>query len=158
MTFTSSEIAIAILALAVLILSGVVFYQERRLGKILKGKSAKDLEDSFEVIEKEYLSIKSFIASVKQYLKTVEDRLQKSVQGVGTIRFNAWKGQGEGGNQSFASAFMAENGDGIVISSLYSRDRVSIFAKPIEKGKSAYELTAEEKEAVEKAKKKTTQN
>jgi hypothetical protein len=44
-----------------------------------------------------------------------------------------------------------EEGDGLVMSSLYSRERMSIFAKPIKAGKSTYELTAEEKEALEKA-------
>jgi len=45
-----------------------------------------------------------------------------------------------------------EDGDGVVFSSLYSRERMSIFAKPIKNGKSEYELTEEEKEALKKAK------
>jgi len=45
-----------------------------------------------------------------------------------------------------------ENGDGVVLSSLYSRERMSIFAKPVKNGKSEYELTTEEKEVLEKAK------
>ena len=44
-----------------------------------------------------------------------------------------------------------EDGDGVVLSSLYSRERMSIFAKPILNRKSVYELTSEEKEALEKA-------
>ncbi|MGH7249434.1 MAG: DUF4446 family protein, partial [Minisyncoccia bacterium] len=55
-------------------------------------------------------------------------------------------------NQSFAIGMMNEDGDGLVLSSLYSRERMSIFAKPIKRGKSEYELTAEEKEALNKAK------
>ena len=45
-----------------------------------------------------------------------------------------------------------EEGDGLVISSLYSRERMSIFAKPIKNNKSEYELSMEEKEALSKAK------
>lgn len=45
-----------------------------------------------------------------------------------------------------------EDGDGVVISSLYSRERMSIFAKPIKNGKSEYELTDEEKKSLAKAK------
>ena len=44
-----------------------------------------------------------------------------------------------------------EEGDGVVLSSLYSRERMSIFAKPIKNGKSEYELTEEEKKLLEKA-------
>lgn len=151
MTFSSTEITIGILALAVLILAVAVIYQERRFQKLLKGKGAKDLEDSFNTIEKEYRQMKNFREAMSSYLKSVENRLQKSVRGVSTVRFNAWKGQGDGGNQSFASAFVSEDGNGVILSSLHSRDRVSIFAKPIESGKSTYELSGEEKNALNKA-------
>ena len=45
-----------------------------------------------------------------------------------------------------------EEGDGVVLSSLYSRERMSVFAKPIKGGKSEYELTGEETNAIKKAK------
>ena len=151
MTFGSADIAIGVLAIAVLILAAIIFYQEKRIGNILKGKNAKNLEDSFESIDKEYKAMKTFTITMKEYLKTVEDRLQKSIQGINTVRFNAWKGNGEGGNQSFASAFISEDGNGLVLSSLQSRDRVSLFAKSIEAGKSSYELSEEEKTALNKA-------
>ena len=44
-----------------------------------------------------------------------------------------------------------EDGNGVVLSSLYSRERMSVFAKPIKNNKSEYELTAEEKEALKGA-------
>ncbi len=154
MTFTPDQITIGVLALAVLVLGISVFYQDLRLNRILKGKDAKNLEDSFHAIEKEYRAMKNFRDAMSKYLKDVEERLGKSIQGIETIRFNAWKGAGEGGNQSFASAFISENGDGVVISSLNHRDRVSIFAKPIIGGKSQHELANEEKEVLEKAKAK----
>jgi hypothetical protein len=59
----------------------------------------------------------------------------------------------DGGNQSFSTSFVNENGDGVVISSMYSRDRISIFAKPINKFKSQFETTEEEKQVIERAKK-----
>ncbi len=66
-----------------------------------------------------------------------------------TIRFNPFPDQGS--NQSFAVGMLDEDGDGVVFSSLYSRERMSIFAKPIKNGKSEYELTAEEKNVLDKA-------
>ncbi len=66
-----------------------------------------------------------------------------------TIRFNPFPDQGS--NQSFAIGMLNEDGDGVVISSLYSRDRMSIFAKPVKDKKSTYELSTEEKEALRKA-------
>jgi len=81
----------------------------------------------------------------------VEKRLNQSVRGVGTVRFNPFRGTGDGGNQSFASAFIDEKGDGVVFSTLYSRERMSVFAKPLTGGKSEYELTGEERRAIQKA-------
>jgi thymidylate kinase len=75
-------------------------------------------------------------------------RLQKSVQEVRTIRFDPFEGTTGSGKQSFAMALLNEHGDGVVISSLYTREKVSVFAKPIEKKTSQYELTKEEKEVV----------
>lgn len=89
---------------------------------------------------------------MEKYLETVERRLRKSVQSVHTVRFNPFKGTGAGGNQSFATAFLNEHGDGVVISSLYSRDHVSVFSKPVKKHASEYEFSNEEKEALGGAK------
>jgi len=137
--------------LILFILAIAVMMQQSRINKLLKGKSAATLEDSFKNIEKEYLEVKKWKNSVNVYLDDVEKRLGKSIQAVTTLRFNPWKGNGEGGNQSFASAFLSQKGDGLILSSLNVRDRISIFAKPVEKGKSGYELTHEESEVLNKA-------
>lgn len=56
-----------------------------------------------------------------------------------------------GSKQSFATALLNEHGDGVVISTLYSRERTSVFAKPIKKFDSEYELTPEETQALTEA-------
>lgn len=78
-------------------------------------------------------------------------KIARSAQSVETIRFNPFKGTGSGGNQSFATAILNENGDGVILSSLYSSDRVSIFAKPVAKLTSTHELTEEEAHALKVA-------
>lgn len=86
---------------------------------------------------------------IAQEIDSINERLAKAIQRVHTVRYNPFKDQG--GNQSFATCFMDENGDGLVISSLYSRDKVSVYAKPLVDGKSEYELSQEEKESIDKA-------
>lgn len=147
----SKDLILYCLGFALVILVITTFLQERKLKRLLKGKSANDLLDSFKNIEKEYRSMKAFKEAMTNYLGEVEKRLSRSIQTVETMRFNPWKGNGEGGNQSFASAFISEDGDGLVVSSLHSRDRISIFAKPIKDGKSQYDLSNEEKEVLNKA-------
>jgi hypothetical protein len=95
--------------------------------------------------------LENFRENTLKNLEDKERRLQRSIQAVKTIRFNPFKGIGEGGNQSFSSALLSEKGDGVVFTSIYSRERVSIYAKPLESFKGEFELTGEEKDAVEKA-------
>jgi hypothetical protein len=58
------------------------------------------------------------------------------------MRYKAFDASGS--NQSFSIALVNEKGNGVVVSSLHSRDRMSTFAKPIENYESTYELTEEE--------------
>jgi len=125
---------------------------EIKFRRILRGKRAVNLEDSIVGLDKDIKKAIKNQLEMEEYLKTAEKRIRQSVQGVHTIRFNPFKGTGVGGNQSFATAFVNEKGDGVIISSMHSRDRTSIYAKPIINLKSEYELTKEEKDAIMKAK------
>ena len=86
---------------------------------------------------------------MQKNITTLNEKLRKSIRGLETVRFNPFADQGS--NQSFAIGMLNEEGDGVVLSSLYSRERMSVFAKPIKNNKSEYELTAEEKEALKRA-------
>jgi len=46
----------------------------------------------------------------------------------------------------------------VVFSTLYSRDRVGVYAKPVQNDASSFELTGEEKEAILKAKESVAKN
>ncbi len=46
-------------------------------------------------------------------------------------RYNPFKESGVGGNQSFSAAFIDEQGNGVVITSLYSRDTTRISGKEV---------------------------
>ncbi len=122
---------------------------EVRLSKMLRGKNAKSLEDTIKTFGEEIKDLEKFRDDSIEYLKLIELRLKRSSQAVETIRFNPFKGTGSGGNQSFATAILNEKGDGVIITSLYSRDRVSVFSKPIKKFSSEFELTDEEKQVLE---------
>jgi hypothetical protein len=66
------------------------------------------------------------------------------------VRFNPFKDTGS--DQSFALALMDFADNGLAISSLFTRDGTRVYSKPIEKGKSKYPLSEEEKRAIEQAK------
>ena len=130
----------------------LVIHLEIKVHRLLSGKDGKSLEDSILNIKSGLAEQDAYQKEMRVYLTSVEKRLSRSIRGVDTVRFNAFKGTGSGGTQSFATAYINEKGDGVVISSLSARDRTGIFAKPLKAYKSEFELSPEELEAVAKAK------
>lgn len=123
---------------------------ENRLKRFFIGKKAKDLEDTLVTLEDNISKLIRAKEKIEADLVVINQKLKKSIRGLETIRFNPFPDQG--GNQSFAIGLQNEDGDGLVISSLYGRERMNVFAKPIKGGKSEYELTEEEKEVILRAK------
>lgn len=144
------EIAFFILiGIAILVGAFWAVSTEKRLKRFFLGKKAKNLEDLIVDLERDISNLKNDKNNMQKDISTINTKLKKSVRGLGTLRFNPFPDQGS--NQSFAIGMLNEEGDGVVFSSLYSRDRMSVFAKPIKNNKSEYELSAEEKEALRKA-------
>ena len=137
-----------ILCVATLVLLALVLWLYFKMRHFLVGFDSKHVGDSLQFVSGELAELKKFRTELESYLALVEKRLRRSVQTVHTVRFNPYQGTGEGGNQSFATALLSEDGDGVVISSLHSRDHTRVFSKPVKSRKSDYELSAEEKEAV----------
>jgi len=96
----------------------------------------KDLEENFE--------------KISQDLENFKKESLLSLQKVGIVRFNPFSEVG--GDQSFSIALLDGNDDGVVITSLYSREGNRVYGKPIKAGVSEYSLSEEEKQAIEKAK------
>ena len=148
----NTEAILYILVAGIIVLLIWIIRLEFKMRRLLFGKNAKSLEDTIINIKGGQKELEQFRKEVEKYLEHSEKRLQRSVQGIGTIRFNPFKGAGVGGNQSFSTAFLNENGDGVVISTLHARERMSVYSKSVEKFASSYELTEEEKSAIQKAK------
>lgn len=147
-------IAVVVLGVLNIILLISVIFMNLKLKKFLIGINSKNIEDSLSYIRGGLDNLEKFRDKTEMHLESVEDRLQKSVRAVHTVRFNPFQGVGAGGNQSFATAMLNENGDGVIISSLYSRDHVSVFSKPVKTFISEHELSDEETLALNEAKKK----
>lgn len=147
---TKLEIGFFVLSGIIFLFGAVwIFITEKRLKRFFLGKKGKDLEDTITILEDEIGSLKKFKENIEKEISVINTKLKKTVRGLETIRFNPFPDQGS--NQSFAIGMLNEEGDGLVISSLYSRERMSVFAKPVKNGKSEYELSNEEKEALIKA-------
>lgn len=148
-----SLISLATIFLVVLVFVWNIFLQVRisKLRKITRsifeGNKAKNLE---EVILRQTQSIKNLDKDIQE-LYNISNQINnlgfKSIHKTGLVRFNPFKDVG--GDQSFSVALLNGRDNGIVISSLYTREGTRIYAKTIKGGKSEkYPLTDEEKQSI----------
>lgn len=147
-----NSILIYILSFVVLVLIIWIIYTERRFKKFFAGTKAKDLEEVMTTINKQMEELTSLQIKINKHLSIVDKRLDQGIRNIETVRFNPFGDAGS--NQSFAMSFLNDEGNGVVVSSLYARDRMSIFAKPIKNGKSDFDLSIEEKEVLNRSIKK----
>lgn len=117
---------------------------------LFKGKKGADLE---AVILENNAKIQDLLKQTSDlYQKTEENKQHslKSIHKVGLLRFNPFREIG--GDQSFSLALLDNDDTGVIVSSLYSREGVRIYAKSIQKGQSIkYPLTEEEKQTLKNA-------
>jgi len=116
--------------------------------------------DFFKKTKKEPKDLKEVLANFKELeqrldnlleeMKKLENRQKFSVQKLGVVRFNPFSEVGS--DQSFSVALLNEENDGVVITSLYTRQENRVYGKPIKDSQSEYTLSEEEKRAIEKAK------
>lgn len=144
----STLIAITLLGIALIVLVVWIIILERRIGRLVAGKNGASLEDAINTNQQSINELFQFRKATEVAISKLDARIKKKLHGAKTLRFNPFAGTGSGGNQSFATALLNEEGDGVVISSLYSREKVSVFAKPIKGGVSEFELTEEEREVL----------
>jgi len=71
---------------------------------------------------------------------------RKAFQRLGLVRYNPF--EDTGGNQSFVVALLDADGDGLILTSLHSRQATRMYAKPIRGGRSDATLSSEEVEAL----------
>lgn len=123
---------------------------KKRMDKIFEGVKKDSIE---ELLVRQLNFSKDMRKDIKKLFQDTEylQRITaKSIHKVGVVRFNPFRGTG--GDQSFAIAFLDAKDNGLVVSSLHSREGTRIYTKPIESGTSKkYKLTDEEEEAIKQA-------
>ena len=114
--------------------------------KLGDGKNIEeDLENYMYRVER----VEKQNGEIMNNINTINNNLGKCVKKIGIVRYNAFDDVGS--DLSFTLAMLDDENDGIVLNGIYSRDTSNIFAKPVEKGKSKYTLSEEEKQAINKA-------
>ena len=121
----------------------------RRTSKLFRGAGGKKIMDVLaEAMQRADLVEKELNRAVET---SARDRkvLQNTLHKVGLVRFNPFEDMG--GAQSFALALLNAQNDGVLITSLYSKDGMRTFSKKIKAGVGEQALSHEEERAVREA-------
>jgi hypothetical protein len=152
----NAGVFIVVLTLAVLMLAGAVVWLALRLRRaeawyraLAEGTSGGNLETILAEHMVQVRNATSRVAELDELARRLDRASQRHLQRVGFLRFNPFRDAG--GDQSFAVAVSDQDGNGVVISSLHSRDVTRVYGKPLAGWMSPYPLTEEEEEAIKKA-------
>lgn len=112
------------------------------------GRNGKNLESTILAQLKNVKALDGEVQELYDICRRIHAIAQSGLSKVGYLRFNPFKDVG--GNQSFAIALLDGKKNGIVISSLHTKEGVRVYSKPVVEGSGVpeYPLTEEESKAI----------
>jgi hypothetical protein len=114
--------------------------------KLTRGVDSGDLKKILEqVISREQENTARTGELIKRF-QFLEEDSRSHIQKVGFVRFNPFKELG--GDHSFSVCILDGEDSGVILTSLHTRDRTRVYMKEIKKGKSAFEISQDEKKAL----------
>lgn len=128
-----------------------LFVLSRRITRLTRGTTGASLETIISDLGAQTATLTKHAATTEEALNNLDQRIQTSIRAISVRRFDPF--QNAGGQQSFASALLNENGDGVVLSGIHARDSVRVYAKNVHHFVSERELSSDEAAAIEDAKK-----
>ena len=147
----STLLAVALVGLAVVV---VVLWRRvssltARLSGLTRGEGGRSLEAVLEAHLRRVGEVDASVRSLEQRTAALEAQGRKAVQRVGLVRFNPFEDTGS--NQSFALAMLDEDGDGVIVSSLHTRNATRVYVRPVSGGVAEKALSDEEAQALSQA-------
>ena len=156
-----TTIAVAVLAGALVVTVGyhllVVVPRLRALAAIvathdglLGGGGADPATRRLEVLETGAETARVQAVTFLARIEALEAIARNETPRVGFVRYNAFDDVGS--DLSYALALLTKDGDGVVLSSIYSREETRTYGKAVEKFQAAQDASREERAAILKAK------
>lgn len=152
----STDLVVIILLILVIIqfvwiLSIISKYNKlnKRLTRFTTGRDGGNLE---EVIAKRFSEIRQIVKNEKKQNKNIDiinDKFLTTFCKIGLVKYDAFKEMS--GKLSFSLALLTENHDGIIITSMHSREGCYTYCKEITNEESYYVLSEEERIALDVA-------
>lgn len=143
--------AFGIIALWLVLVSFWIYKTDRHYSRLLKKTGKADLKSILEKLLTERDKVDITLREIETRIGQISEKSLTHVQKTGLVRFNPFSETG--GNQSFALALLNAYDSGIVMLSLHSREGTRVYVKPVKAAASKYDLSREEKQAIEEARK-----
>jgi Protein of unknown function (DUF4446) len=146
--------AIAIIALLLAIVLAVRIRALRAAQRTVLGEREEhDLVTHAESLQTAFVELRDLVdltfTKVDGRLASTESRLGRTISHTAVVRYDAY---GEmTGRQSSSMALLDDSGTGVVLSSILHREQARMYVKDVRDGRSEFELSPEEDEAIKSA-------
>jgi hypothetical protein len=153
MQFTLEFLVVAGLVILSLILNVILFVWLSKMTThyniLTKGIDPKTLMNALQGIQHTLAEHERLHSVTKSDLQKIKDAMQLHVQQVTLKRFNPFGDTG--GDQSFILALLDGNSDGVVITSLHSRENTRFYVKSVSGGVGIdHPLSVEEQKTIKR--------
>ena len=148
---TLSLMAMISLGLALLAVLLSIVGGGRRLGREPGGPIRLDdtLRSVLQGQANQIKRLEDAVRTLNRTDKKQDVQIHGSVRNVALLRYDAF--EDVGGRLSFSCAMLDDHGTGVVLTSINGRQETRVYAKPINEGRSPYNLSTEEEEAIRQA-------
>ena len=137
--------------LTFIIIIGLIVYvhclNKNYVNFMKKMGNGNNLDEMLKKYLDEVNNIKQDNSEIKAYYTKLDYDISTSIQKIGLVRYNAF--QNVGSDLSFAVALLDRDNNGFVLNGIYGSESSNIYAKPIKNGESTYQLSEEEKQAIQ---------
>jgi hypothetical protein len=133
----------------ILVLSVRISRVRKSLKRLFTGVDGSNMEATLHQLLDELEAVKKKQTDQQFQLNRLTQKLSDQYSNLAVLRYNAFNDVGS--DLSFSLALLNEAQNGVVLTSIYGREESRIYAKPVEAGKSVYNLSEEEQAVIKKA-------
>ncbi len=145
-------IGLICLVIVLIVLICINTYKLKKLRVRLEKFMSKEDIDLEELLVQYTKKLGALLQNEKEMqtsIQHMEKTIKNCVQKVGVVRYQAIANMGA--DLSYTIALLDEQNDGVVLNGIYGREGCYTYAKPVKDGKSTYNLSDEEIQAINQA-------
>lgn len=141
------------LALIACLVLAIRLRRLRRDQRLVLGDESRDLVAHAAALSRRFDRLRAELEAQGSHLAdrldAAETRLDGSISKTAVLRYDAFSETS--GRQSSTVALLDDHDDGVLVSAILQREQARVYAKPVHRGRSPLELSPEESEAMERA-------